>query len=216
MNKPKDLTLSKQLKPQMDTDRHRSEEVAKKPGVIQGVKASLQKNLCSSVSICGFCSFLKIQLQNSGLIDCQLAANLIRKPGSFFCGKGVNMHRQPNQTTVKENSSGNIIQFFVRRRGIICALMVILFCCFLEIPAALAQTPPSITAQPQSLVATNGTDVSLSVTVAGDSPFAYQWHKNGANIAAATNATLTLTNIQPAQSGNYDVVVTNLYGAATS
>jgi hypothetical protein len=44
-------------KPQMDTDRHRSEGAAKKPAVTQQVKDFFHKNLCSSVFICGFNCF---------------------------------------------------------------------------------------------------------------------------------------------------------------
>jgi hypothetical protein len=44
-------------KPQMNTDRHRSEGVAKKPAVTQQVKDFFHKNLCSSVFICGFNCF---------------------------------------------------------------------------------------------------------------------------------------------------------------
>jgi hypothetical protein len=44
----------------------------------------------------------------------------------------------------------------------------------------------------------------------------YQWNFNGTNIAAATNATLILTNLQLNQAGNYAVLVTNAYGSLTS
>ena len=44
----------------------------------------------------------------------------------------------------------------------------------------------------------------------------YQWHFNGTNIAAATGSVLTLTNVQLANAGTYDVAVTNLYGATNS
>ncbi|HTY87434.1 MAG TPA: immunoglobulin domain-containing protein, partial [Candidatus Acidoferrum sp.] len=44
----------------------------------------------------------------------------------------------------------------------------------------------------------------------------YQWTFGGTNIAGATNASLALNNIQPAQSGNYAVWVANDYGSALS
>ena len=46
----------------MNTDRHRSEGVAKKPVVTQQVKDFFHKNLCSSVFICGFNCFFKEEL----------------------------------------------------------------------------------------------------------------------------------------------------------
>ena len=45
---------------------------------------------------------------------------------------------------------------------------------------------------------------------------AYQWRKEGVNVANATNATLTFTNVQSADGTNYTVVATNLGGSVTS
>jgi hypothetical protein len=50
----------------MNTDGHRSEGVAKRTGVTQRRKDVFQRNLCSSVFICGLCSFHKIQPPDSG------------------------------------------------------------------------------------------------------------------------------------------------------
>jgi hypothetical protein len=44
----------------------------------------------------------------------------------------------------------------------------------------------------------------------------YQWLRNGANIAGATASTYTLANAQPANAGQYTVVVSNNGGVATS
>jgi hypothetical protein len=44
----------------------------------------------------------------------------------------------------------------------------------------------------------------------------YQWRFDGANIAGATNATLTLTNLQGSDSGSYSVIVTSPGGSVTS
>ncbi len=61
-----------------------------------------------------------------------------------------------------------------------------------------------------------GDNVALSVQDGSIGP-AYQWVFNGTNaIAGATNSVLQLTNVQPAQSGAYAVIVTNDYGAVTS
>ena len=45
---------------------------------------------------------------------------------------------------------------------------------------------------------------------------AYQWQFNTTNILGATNSSLTLSNIQLADAGNYSVVITNLGGSVTS
>ena len=75
---------------------------------------------------------------------------------------------------------------------------------------------PSMTAQPQSQSAALGTTVQFAVAATGLAPLRYQWQFNGANLANATNATLTINNIQLGDAGNYSAVVTNSLGAATS
>ena len=76
--------------------------------------------------------------------------------------------------------------------------------------------PPAITAQPQSLTNTAGTSATFTVAATGTALLRYQWQFNSANIAGATNATLTLNNVQSANAGNYRCVVANAYGSATS
>ena len=81
--------------------------------------------------------------------------------------------------------------------------------------------PPSITTQPTSQVATAGTDVVFAVAATGTAPLSYQWRfgipgSGGGNIPGATNATLTVTNVQPTNAGNYRVTVSNAAGSATS
>ena len=44
----------------------------------------------------------------------------------------------------------------------------------------------------------------------------YQWQFNGAALAGATNATLVITNVQFANAGTYDLIVSNSAGTATS
>jgi|GEM_PF-1101174 len=44
----------------------------------------------------------------------------------------------------------------------------------------------------------------------------YQWQFDGTNIAGATNATLTISDMQMTNAGAYDVIVSNLAGAVTS
>jgi len=76
--------------------------------------------------------------------------------------------------------------------------------------------PPGIAAPPVNQTTVEGSNVVLSVTASGTGPFSYQWSFNGKNIPGATNATLTLTNLHPNQSGNYTVTITTPYGSITS
>ncbi|MEI7732189.1 MAG: immunoglobulin domain-containing protein [Verrucomicrobiota bacterium] len=77
--------------------------------------------------------------------------------------------------------------------------------------------PPAITVQPQSVTNFLGSNVAFTVSVYSTNTFSYAWYFNATNvIAGATNAMLSLTNIQAADTGNYQVVASNPYGSATS
>ena len=76
---------------------------------------------------------------------------------------------------------------------------------------------PTITTQPVSASVTGGTAASFSVAATGDAPLAYQWQRNGADIAGATAATYTLAAPVLGDSGAaFRAVVTNAVGTATS
>lgn len=77
-------------------------------------------------------------------------------------------------------------------------------------------TTPQFASQATPQTAVIGGSVTLGVTVTATGPITYQWKRNGVNIPGATDATLTLTNVQAAQGGNYSVVVSNLLGTITS
>ena len=76
--------------------------------------------------------------------------------------------------------------------------------------------PPVFVLQPVSTIALIGGSASFSALATGSAPIAYQWNKNGAPISGATAATLTLTNLQSADSGNYSVTATNSVGGTNS
>ena len=78
------------------------------------------------------------------------------------------------------------------------------------------QDPPAIVRQPASQFVGVGTQVTMSVEASGSGALSYQWFCNGAPLTGQTNATLLLTNAQPAQAGTYTVRVSNQFGAATS
>jgi len=60
-----------------------------------------------------------------------------------------------------------------------------------------------------------GSSVVLSANVLGTPTLAYFWRLNGL-LLNNSNSVLTLTNLQPAQSGFYSVTVTNAYGSTSS
>jgi hypothetical protein len=81
-----------------------------------------------------------------------------------------------------------------------------------------ANISPQIITQPVApdRELSEGNAATLSVVAAGTPPLSYQWRKGGENLAGKTSAELSFTSLSVADSGNYDVVVTNPYGSATS
>jgi len=74
--------------------------------------------------------------------------------------------------------------------------------------------PPSITAQPRSVISTTNASVEFTVTATRAS--SYQWNFNGAPIPGALEASYSLYGIQARDAGVYTVSVTNFWGTITS
>jgi len=79
-----------------------------------------------------------------------------------------------------------------------------------------AATPPTIVTQPLTQVVVVGARLALTVDVTGTGPLAYQWRKGGLAIAGATAESLTLGSVQAADAGEYQVSVSNAFGATVS
>lgn len=78
--------------------------------------------------------------------------------------------------------------------------------------------PPLIEAQPQpptgALFA--GQALNLEVLASGSATLAYQWRRDGVAIPQATTAALAQPAATALDSGDYDVIVSNRFGSATS
>ncbi|MEO8153123.1 MAG: hypothetical protein ABI605_08650 [Rhizobacter sp.] len=84
-------------------------------------------------------------------------------------------------------------------------------------PPPPGATAPSISSQPADLSVTEGLPAHFTVAAAGTAPLAYQWQRNGTDVAGATAATLTLPAAVLADSGaTFRAVVSNAAGTATS
>jgi hypothetical protein len=83
-------------------------------------------------------------------------------------------------------------------------------------------TPAGITTPPASQSVDAGGSVTFLVVAVGTAPVTYQWRFNGANlvdgagVSGAATPSLTLSNVQAAQTGNYSVVVSNAVATVTS
>ncbi len=84
--------------------------------------------------------------------------------------------------------------------------------------ASLTITVPSILVQPPTnQTVLQGGNFTATATAGGANPLSYQWFLNGTTaISGATTNKLTVTNIQPANVGDYTLRVTNTFGSVTS
>jgi hypothetical protein len=82
-------------------------------------------------------------------------------------------------------------------------------------PMARAQSRPTVITQPQGMIVSPGSTVTLSVEAAGDPPFAYRWRRNAITVwYTTTNEPYVIPNLRTG--AVYTVVVTNLYGVTIS
>lgn len=80
-----------------------------------------------------------------------------------------------------------------------------------------AEVPPYFTQQPTApATVSEGQSIVLTGAAFGTPTIGYQWLKGTAALAGKTAASLTLNNLQLADSGSYSLVASNSYGAVTS
>jgi hypothetical protein len=82
---------------------------------------------------------------------------------------------------------------------------------------------PVVSIQPKSLALLQGRTARFNITASGDAPLTYQWRRNGSNlsnggnISGANTPALTINNVTIApDAADYDIVVANIAGSATS
>ena len=76
--------------------------------------------------------------------------------------------------------------------------------------------PVNITTQPQHRTLASGATLTVTVGATGTPALSYQWLRGGVTISGATNQTYTKPGVTPADSGTYQVVVSNCAGPQTS
>lgn len=80
-----------------------------------------------------------------------------------------------------------------------------------------ANSAPSIAEQPANVTVSAGQPATFTVSASGVQPFQYQWLRNGAAIAGATQSTYTIQSTTAADDGALiSATVSNAFGSATS
>jgi uncharacterized delta-60 repeat protein len=85
-----------------------------------------------------------------------------------------------------------------------------------EVAVLTVKVPPTLTARPRSQLVTVGQPVAFSVTATDPGTITYQWKRNGQLIAAATEASLSIASVSPADRGYYEVAASNGTAVSTS
>lgn len=83
-------------------------------------------------------------------------------------------------------------------------------------PPPVPVQPPVIGTQPQDTSVVDGANATFSVSATGTGPLTYQWRRNGAAIAGATGASLSVAATLADSGSVFAVVVTNPGGPVTS
>jgi hypothetical protein len=79
-----------------------------------------------------------------------------------------------------------------------------------------ASAPPAIVTQPGSVSSVPGGTAGFVVGATGTEPLIYQWYLNNMLMPGQTNNLLLLTSLSTNDTGNYQVSITNNFGAVTS
>jgi uncharacterized delta-60 repeat protein len=82
--------------------------------------------------------------------------------------------------------------------------------------ASLIVIDPLIVTNPASQLAHRGQTATFTSFARGTEPLQYQWRKSGVDLPGEIHSSLTLTNVQLANGGGYDVIVTSMFGSVTS
>ena len=101
-------------------------------------------------------------------------------------------------------------------RGRYWAVVTNAYGCATSSVATLGVIDPGIITNPPSQLVNAGQTTIFGASVIGSAPLSYQWRKNGDPLSGQTAGTLTLTNVQWADAGSYDLIVANPFGSATS
>ena len=126
----------------------------------------------------------------SGQLSYQWHRNGVRIPGATspqYSLTNITLADVGGYTAVVRNAYGDAVSDTVRLTG--------------------ANPPPAIADLPGLLTPVAGTNATLTATATGSGPLSYQWFRNGAALAGATQATLTLNNVGLANDGRYTVRV---------
>ncbi len=146
--------------------------------------------------------------------------------GIVHHGKVLQLNSASNATVVLNQSlpqpyqaNGNSLGLVDFRAGYVAFSEPNNGIALLQITDFITNTPPSLGGAPTGggIYVEGYSPVTLAVSAAGSAPLAYQWYYNtNTPIPGATSNSLALGAADLADTGTYNVIVTNNYGSVTS
>lgn len=85
-----------------------------------------------------------------------------------------------------------------------------------DVITVTVQNALRIVMQPEGLTLKAGESGTIQILATGEGTLTYQWFKNGAAIAGATNSSLNLANLSTSDAGEYKVVVSDVNSSLLS
>jgi hypothetical protein len=146
----------------------------------------------------GLSATFTVEATGAGPLSYQWRRNGIALPGATSVSLTI--------TELRRNDAGDYSVLVSNPAGIVASAVATL----------TVLVPPTITLQPQSQVVNTNTTVTFTVAATGSGPVRYQWQFNGANIAGATNSSLTLSNVNLSHEGDYRVLTADDVTAGAS
>ncbi len=148
-------------------------------------------------------TFAQISAQPGGLFPLSYEWRLNGQP---IAGATATTYRQLNVTAA---SAGDYTLAATNAHGTVVSNPV-------RVTIDASRRAATITRQPTAPSVKAGDTAIVSVEATGSPGLTYAWSRNGDVIPGATEATLRLPNVRPAQAGNYTVVVSTPGLAVTS
>jgi len=153
---------------------------------------------------------------HSGDTDYHVVRDGVELFGEFIAASNLGVTNRSGYTNTLTLATGEVLDFLSgrgadgdpERSGIHLSLRITMVSTNLAAPALLNQ--------PVGGTINEHSNFAFTVIASGSSPLSYQWRQDGLDIAGATNSSLVLSDLQLAQAGGYDVVVTNSVGSITS
>ncbi len=147
---------------------------------------------------------MKLYVNSAEVASSPLPSHIVQNTHELTIGS-----RQSGSEAYDLNFSGRLDDVRVYARALTPA----------DVQAVFASAPvwaPAVAEQPRSADIYPCDTLVLRVAADGTPPLTYQWEKNGAPIAGATQTTLGIIGAQASDAGTYRVMITNSSGFAVS